>query len=172
MGKVSTASVSTPDKRLTLNPSAVTKNASPKSPKTIEGTPAKLATESRTTSFRNESRLYSFNHTAHATPKGSAIAMAPAAKRNVPTRHGKTPPSVIIFCGASTMKSQVKAPLPSTRRNTQAATNAAQFKYAATRRPAKASTCVIKRRGRDFSCARAQRLFEEVMESSYTAGVL
>ena len=46
-GRVSTASVSTPASRLTPMPRKVTKNASPNSPNTTEGTPARLLMPSR-----------------------------------------------------------------------------------------------------------------------------
>ena len=152
-GRVRTASVRMPESRLTLKPRAVTKKAKPNRPNTIEGTPARLATDRRTISTTGPCLPYSLSHTAQATPKGNAMAMAPAASRKVPTRHGNTPPEVIISRGESSTNSMSSAPMPLTNRKTQAITRAAQLTKAAARNVKKEKTCVAARLARVFSRA-------------------
>ena len=173
-GSVRTARVRMPESRLTLKPRAVTKNARPKRPNTIEGTPARLATDRRTMSTTGPCLPYSLSHTAQATPKGSAIRMAPAARRKVPRRQGKTPPSVIISRGESKTKPGPRTPTPLIKRNTQAITRAAQLTAAAERRARNETTWAIARLARVFSraCPHTLVLVVMVSASPYTAGVL
>jgi len=98
-GRARIPSVRLPESIETPKPKKLTNTAKPKSPKTTEGTPAKLLILIRiifTTILLGE---YSQIYIAQANPKGTAKTIEPNVKYKVPIITGATPPSVIAFLG-------------------------------------------------------------------------
>ena len=112
IGSVSTAKVRIPAIALTPKPQTVTKKAKPNNPKTMEGTPARLATAKVISFLSGPSFAYSFSQTAQATPRGNATAMAPTDRIAVPIMQGRIPPSSIIFSGNVDKKDGESVPAP------------------------------------------------------------
>ena len=83
------------------------KNPSPKTPNTIEGTPAKLLTAIRTKRTITPCFAYSFRYTAASTPKGTTAILIIKTMNTVPKIAGKMPPSVLASRGSSLTMVQI-----------------------------------------------------------------
>lgn len=112
IGSVRTAKVRIPAIALTPKPQTVTKKANPNKPKTMDGTPARLATAKVMSFLSGPSFAYSLSQTAQTIPRGSATAIAPMDRIAVPMMQGRIPPSSIIFSGKEERNEGESVPAP------------------------------------------------------------
>ena len=70
----------------------ITNMPKPKSPKMMEGTPARLSMDRRMSESRRPGLPYSLRNMALSNPSVMAMTMAPRTNSNVPTMAGKIPP--------------------------------------------------------------------------------
>ena len=125
VGNTISARVSEPERTDRPILSAIAKKTKPKSPKMIEGTPARQSAPNRITVVSRPSRVYSVRYTAVATPIGAASRTASPATRNVPRIIGKMPPSRPMLRGDCVRKLQVTWGKPCTRMKARMKTSTA-----------------------------------------------
>ena len=83
-----------------------TKKPSPKTPNTMDGTPARLLTAMRTARTSGPCLAYSRRYSAATTPNGTTTMLMMMTIITVPKMAGKTPPSVLASRGSSQKNSQ------------------------------------------------------------------
>jgi hypothetical protein len=93
--------------------SRMTKKTNPKSPKIIEGTPARQSVPKRIIRLIFPSRVYSLRKTAVPTPRGAPKKIATPVNATVPIMVEKTPPSRPMFFGDSSKKRRERVGSPS-----------------------------------------------------------
>ncbi len=134
-GKTSSASVHAPASRQRPNCSKVTNKASPNSPYTTEGTPARLTIAKRISLTSLPARAYSLRYTAAATPTGTEIRAVSVTRAVVPTIAGSRPPSTEV----SILHVTARPPLANMAASTAAAGRITAA--AAAHKRAKAAAC-------------------------------
>jgi hypothetical protein len=113
VGKIMAAKVNPPERMDHPILSRMTKKTNPKSPKIMEGTPARQSVPKRIIRLILLSRVYSLRKTAVPTPRGAPKKMATPVKTIVPIMVEKIPPSRPIFFGESRKKRRWRAGNPS-----------------------------------------------------------
>src|SRR6185295_5169406 len=81
-------------------PMAYMKNPNPNTPKTIEGTPARLLTAILTRRTKAPCLAYSRRYSAASTPKGTTARLMTMTIMTVPKMAGNIPPSVLASLGS------------------------------------------------------------------------
>src|SRR5665648_435155 len=92
-------------------PAYFTNSASPNSPNTIDGVPARLLIAIFISQTLRFSLAYSFRYMADNTPRGSAIAMERPMSITVPTMAGNMPPAVMRCLGGLVKNSIERCPV-------------------------------------------------------------
>ena len=112
VGRIMEAKVRLPLRIDQPNFNLVTNRIKPKSPKIIEGIPAKQSAPKRMMRVIRPSRVYSFKKIALPTPKGVAIRMATIVRAIVPIIVEKMPPLFPISVGFEVKKERLKTGRP------------------------------------------------------------
>ncbi len=115
IGSARSPMVREPARMLSPKPRRLTKNAIPKSPKTIDGMPERLLVIILMKLTSAPLGAYSFIYMPLMTPTGKAKSALPSIRQRVPTIAGIMPPAVIPSVGASVRKDQLITPAPLTR---------------------------------------------------------
>ena len=93
VGSMSSASATDPSNPLNVpGPHTIAKSESAKRPATIDGMPLMTSTSRRIVLASRPSFAYSMRYTAHMTPMGMEMTIAPSVISNVPRIACSTPP--------------------------------------------------------------------------------
>jgi hypothetical protein len=93
----------------------ITKKTNPKSPKMMDGIPARQSVPNRMRRLTRLSRVYSLKKMAVPTPKGVAKMIATTVKPRVPMMVEKIPPSRPMLLGESRKNRRCRTGSPSFR---------------------------------------------------------
>jgi hypothetical protein len=115
VGKIIAAKVNPPERIDQPMFKKMTKKTNPKSPKMMEGTPAKQSVPKRMIRLIRLSLVYSLRKIAVPTPNGVATMIATTVNAMVPMMVVKIPPSLPMLLGDSRKKLSRRMGRPSAR---------------------------------------------------------